>query len=181
MAKPRNQWGDARLVRAINENFGGALYHLTDEANAASIGQHGLLSKSEAEARGIHPSMSGGTAMTRYFDERDGLSDHVFLSFFQSVLMPKDDTRDRHRRRIVLAIDPKIILQRGVQVRLGRGAHAPSYSAMRAIYEMDWEILSRPDLQRNPVGGKARWVAFLNYEVLIPKCVPREFILGIEE
>ena len=179
MAKPRHEWGDALLVRAIHEHLGGVLYHSADEANAVSIDTHGLLSKAEAAARGIYPEMTGGNALTRYLDDRDGLSDHVFVAFFKAVLMPKDDDIDRLRRPMMLAIAPEILFLRDVEVRLGRGAFADRFGAMRAFYKMDWEIWGRPELREDPFGGKARWNTFLNYEVLIPKCVPREYILGI--
>jgi hypothetical protein len=57
--KPREQWGDYKLYEAINGILGGRLYHLTDWAHAASIDEHGLLSKCEANARGIFPAMPG--------------------------------------------------------------------------------------------------------------------------
>ena len=179
MAKPRDEWGDARLVRAIYECFDGLLYHLADERNADSIYKYGLLSKAEIAARGICQSMTGGNPLTRYLDERDGLSDHVFVAFFKSVLMPKDESIDWARRPMVLAIDPQILFLDGVEVRLGRSFNAGRFRVMRAIYEMDWEIWEKPDLRSDLLGGKARWNTFLNYEILIPKCVPREYILGV--
>lgn len=179
MAKPRNEWGDARLVRAVSECFDGILYHLADERNADSIDTHGLLSKAEISARGISQNMTGGNGLTRYLDERDGLNDHVFLAFFRSVLMPKDEGIDWARRPMMLAIAPQILFRDGVEIRLGRNANAGRFKAMRAIYEMDWEIWEKPDLRSDLRGGKARWNTFLNYEILVPKCVPREYILGV--
>lgn len=181
MAKPRNQWGDARLVRAIHEHLGGALYHLADETNVESIDRHGLLSRAEAAALGFYPKMMGGNGLTRYLDARDGLNDHVFISFFKTVLMPKDASIDRLRRPMVLEIAPEILFLKGVEVRLGRGTYAVRAGAVQAFYKMDWEILERPELRKDPFGGKARWNKFLNYEVLVPKCVPREYIVGIAE
>lgn len=181
MAKSRDEWGDAQLVRAVHHHLGGALFHIADKANEASIDEHGLLSTSEAAARGISPNVSGGNGLTQYLDRRDGLDDRVFLSFFKSVLMPKDDGIDRFRRPMVLAIKPEIILSSGVEVRLGRGSTARRFKAVRAFYEMDWDILFRPELREDMSGGKARWTNFLDYEILVPKCVPRECILGTAE
>lgn len=181
MAKARQEWGDAQLVRAIHEHLGGALYHLADRANEASIDQHGLLSKVEAAARGIRPEMPGGNSLTQSLDTRDGLDDHVFISFFKTVLMPKDRSIDRLHRPITLAIDPEILLLSGVEVRLGRGAGVRRFKAMRAFHEMDWDVWFRPELREDMIGGKARWNTFLDYEVLVPKCVPRHYILGITE
>lgn len=181
MAKPRSEWGDARLIRAIHQQFGGVLYHLADEANAESIDAHGLLSKDEAALRGISPPMTGGNGLTRALDARDSLSDHVFIAFFKAVLMPKDDSIDRLRHPMMLAIAPEVLLLKDVEVRLGRGTRADRVGVMQAVYKMDWEIWERPELRANPFGGKARWNSFLNYEILVPKCVPREYILGIAQ
>jgi hypothetical protein len=178
--KPRDQWGDARLVRWVNEQLGGVFYHRTDLANATSIEQHGLLSGDEAAARGVIPRLPGGSALTRYLDDRSGLTDYVFLSFFKSVLMPRDDKNDWKRRSRILRIDPGILYLRGVAVRLGNTLNSPIYSSMAAVYKMDWEIWEEQDLRSNAIGGKARWNAFLSYEVLVPKCVPLEYIVGIE-
>ncbi len=179
MAKPRNEWGDAQLVQAIREQFGGVLYHLTDEGNAESIAKHGLLSKDEILAKGIRPEMTGGNALTRSFDERDGLTDHVFVAFFKSLLMPKDERADRARRPLILEIDPEILFLKGVEIRLRRNASAERFRVMKAFHKMDWEIWYRPELRSDLRGGKARWNAFLNYEVLVPKCVPCEYIVGV--
>lgn len=181
MSKPRNEWGDALLVQAIYEHLGGALYHVGDEANAESIDRHGLLSNAEAARLDIIPKMRGGNRLTQYLDERDGLNDHVFLSFFKSVLMPKDDRVDRLRRPIILEIAPEVLFLKGVEIRLGRGAYADRVRAMQAFYKMDWEIWNWPERRDDLIGGKARWNTFLNYEVLVPECVPRNYILGIAE
>ncbi|TIR25966.1 MAG: DUF4433 domain-containing protein [Mesorhizobium sp.] len=181
MAKAREEWGDAQLVAAIHEHLGGALYHFSDRANEASIDKHGLLLKAEAAARGIRPEMPGGNSLTNFFDARDGLVDYVFISFFKTVLMPKDRGVDRLRRPMMLAISPEILLLKGVEVRIGRGAGARRFKTMRAFHEMDWDVWFRPELREDTMGGKARWSRFLDYEVLVPKCVPRHYILGIAE
>lgn len=181
MAKPRSEWGDAQLVRIIEENLAGSLFHLTDWANARTIEEHGLLSKDEAARLNVAPKLPGGNELTNYLDARDGLSDYVFLSFFDSFVMPTDDSIDRFRRPLVLKIDPGILFLDGVMVRLGRGYKAKIFRAISAVYEMDWEIWDEPKLREDLIGGKARWKTFLNYEVLVPKCVPSEYILGVAD
>ena len=166
------------MVRTVREHLGGVLFHVTDEANAETIDRHGLLSKDQAAALGLTPKITGGNGLTRALDSRDGLSDHVFLSFFRSVLMPKAGGGDQQRRPMVLEIDPEVIFLPGVEVRLGRGAHSVRVRAIQAFYKMDWEIWDRPDLREELLGGRARWNKFLDYEILVPKRVPREYILG---
>jgi hypothetical protein len=177
--KPREQWGDYKLYEAINEILGGRLYHLTDWAHATSIDEHGLLSKCEAYARGIYPAIPGGSDLTRYLDDRRGVLDDVFLGFTPSGLMPKDPEIDRQRRPLMLHIDPKIVIERDFRVSLGRSTRSRIVSGMCAVYEMDWEILLKPEL-RTEVVGLGRWNSFLNYELLFPKCVPRHYIIGCE-
>lgn len=166
------------MVRTVREHLGGVLFHVTDEANAESIDRHGLLSKDQAAALGLTPRITGGNGLTRALDSRDGLSDRVFLSFFRSVLMPKVAGGDRQRRPMVLEIDPEVILLPGVEVRLGRGAHSVRVRAIQAFYKMDWETWHKPEIRNDLTGGKARWNTFLNYEILVPKCVSRKYILG---
>lgn len=179
MAKHRSEWGDALLMRRVQQHMGGVLFHLGDEANAASIDEHGLLSRSEAAVRGIVPFCPGGNGLTRALDEQSGLGDYVFLSFQRSILMPKDDSTDWRRRPLRLHVDPEILLQNGVLVRLGRRRSSDVFNSMRAYYEMDWEIFFDDEMKEKAIGGgKARWNTFLDYEILIPKRVPREFLVG---
>ena len=179
MAKPRSEWGDALLVRAVNKHMSGQLFHLADEANALSINRHGVLSKSEAKSRGVVPRLAGGNDLTRSLDRDRGLEDFVFLAFTKSVLMPKDEATTRYRRPLLLHISPEILFVPGVKVGLGRGNGAMRFDAMAAVYNMDWEILLKPEL-RTSYGGPARWNNFLVYEILVPKCVPRSYIVSSE-
>lgn len=175
--KPRNQWGDALLHSKILQHMHGVLFHLTDCAHADSINEHGLLSKREASARGICPTKPGGNVLTRALDSDRGVDDDVFLSFHRGVVMPNDD--DRERQPLVLHIDPSIVFEPGVRVSLGRSTGSEVYKVTRAFHEMDWDIFHSPEII-NDFPGKGRWIAFLNYEVLVPKCVPRQFIIGCD-
>ena len=179
MAKPRSEWGDARLVQAVHDHLGGYLFHLADMANLPSIDEHGLLSAQEATLKGITPLLPGGSQLTQALDRQNGLADYVFLSFSKAFLMPKDDAVDRHRRPILIQVEPEILFEPGVKVGLGRGGRASRFNAMRAFYEMDWEI-GLNEQARTGTGWKARWNTFLDYEILVPKCVPRSSIIGYE-
>ncbi|MBY4898704.1 DarT ssDNA thymidine ADP-ribosyltransferase family protein [Cupriavidus sp. AU9028] len=177
-AKPRDQWGDALLHQKIVQHMYGVLFHLTDPAQALSIHEHGLLSNREASARGIYPGSPGGNALSRALDIERGVDDDVFLSFHRSVVMPKDN---RRRRWLLLRIDPDVIYEPGVRVSLGRSTRSEIYPVMRAYHKMDWEIAYSSDQTKSEYPGKGRWIEFLNYEVLVPKCVPRRFIIGADE
>lgn len=179
MAKPREEWGDHKLYRAICEVMNGKLFHLTDWAHVASIQELGLLSKCEANVRGVYPAYPGGNNLTRALDDQRGLRDYVFLAFDRSGVMPKDREQERQRRPLILHIDPNIVFEPGVRVSVGRSTRSLNFSTMRAFYEMDWQIMLFPEL-RTGVGGPARWKSFLDYEILVPKCVPPHFIIGYD-
>lgn len=156
----------------------GRLFHLTDVVHAPSIRQHGLLSRREADARGVHPALPGGNGLTRALDVKRGLEDYVFLSFSRYVLMPKNKEVDHLRRPLMLHIHPAIIHEPGVMVSLGGKTSSERFHAARAFYEMDWDILDYRELRTQiELHGPGRWNKFLNYEVLVPKCVPFEFIV----
>ncbi|WP_433704429.1 hypothetical protein [Paraburkholderia sacchari] len=180
MAKPREEWGDYKLFEAIKCDMGGALYHLTDRAHVDSIKKHGLLSRCEADERGVYPLRPGGNALTRALDAQRGLQDYVFLGFHENGLMPKDGELDRFREPLMVYVDPQIVCWEGVKVSLGRSTRSNVFDATRAYWNMDWEIFERPELRFDSspqIRGPARWKAFFDYEVLVPKCVPPEFII----
>lgn len=141
MGKARTEWGDYKLYEIVKSIFGGRLYHWTDHAHEKSIFEHGLLSKCEADARGICPALPGGNALTRYLDCRRGVLDDVFVGFTSANLMPKNPEIDRLRQPLLLYIDPKVIIERNFRVSLGRKIASPIVRDIAAVYQMDWEIL----------------------------------------
>ncbi|WP_082117778.1 DarT ssDNA thymidine ADP-ribosyltransferase family protein [Pandoraea apista] len=178
-AKRREEWGDRRLLKVIEDHMDKALYHMSDYAHADSIRQHGLLSRCEMESRGIAPARPGGNALTRALDEQRGLQDYVFLGFHKRGLMPKDERLDRWRKPLTVYVDPQVVCWHGVLVSLGRSTRSDIFNARRAFWEMDWDIFTQPDLRVDSspgIHGPARWRKFLDYEVLVPKCIPPEFI-----
>lgn len=113
----------------MNE-FGGHLFHTTDEAHLASIDEHGLLS-------------------------------------------------NRRRRPVLLKIDARILYGSGVKVALGRANRSGTkiYRPGGAFYKMDWEIITG-QVDRTNIEYPWRYAAVCDYEILVPKQVPRDFILG---
>lgn len=174
----RQKSGTEVLYDIVIKHFGGHLFHKTDAAHLLSIDVNGLLSARESIARNITPQFPGGNALTRSLDYSKGLDDKVFLSFFNKGLMPKhDDTR--HRRPVTLAIDPRVLYLRGVQIALGRASLGSTdiYSPGGALYKMDWDIIEGL-VDKNSIGYPARFNSVCDYEILIPTHVPREYILG---
>jgi hypothetical protein len=66
-------------------------------------------------------------------------------------------------------------------VALGSANHRRTsvYRAARAFYEMDWDIFFNPGDRDDP-RRKPRVIQFYNYEILVPHCVPVEYILADE-
>ncbi len=167
------------LVEVVQNRMHGHLLHMTDAAHLSTIETHGLLSARRALELGVAPKYPGGNDLSRSLDASRGLDNAVFLSFFNSGLMPKHED-SRRRRPVILKIDARILYQPGVQVALGRAnsANTSIYKPAGAFYKMDWDVIFG-DVDGSNVHEKARVIRVYDYEVLVPDQVPPEFILGI--
>jgi hypothetical protein len=167
------------LVDFIVSHKGGALFHVTDERNLRSIGEHGLLSKKEAHNR-IDPAHPGGSDLTRALDSQYLLDDYVFLGFNKVGVMPKHDD-ERQRRPRILHVDPNILRCRGVKIALGRANHARTevFGVWRAVQEMDWQVFAG-DYDPDDIWIRSRVHKVFNYEILVPTSVPPEYIIAFE-
>ncbi len=91
--------------------------HFTDDANLASIGEHGLLSMRQLRERGIEIPAPGGNEWSRQADEASGMDAYVHLSFKTGHPMEKgavdggNITNLRH-----LHIRPEVIKLPGVMI-----------------------------------------------------------------
>lgn len=171
----------ANFIDAI-AHFRGAVFHVTDEANLSSIAEHGLLSKQEAHARGVMPTFSGGNGLTQTLDWEYGWGDSVFLGFHKSAVMPAHEN-ERHRRRpIRLHVHPDILGCFGVKIALGRANHrgTKAYSVSYALQLMDLEALDysfNGGYDKDDFDMRRRVRFAFDYEILVPKQVPAEFII----
>ncbi|MCS4088810.1 DUF4433 domain-containing protein [Rhizobium sp. BK176] len=172
----RRMYGDEKLVMAVRDHLLGHLLHVTDYAHLESIERHGLVSQRRAQELGIAPSYPGGNDLSRSLDVARGLSDMVFLSFYNLGVMPNHDDA-RYRRPILLKVDASVLMWPGVKVALGRANRSRTmiYKPARAFYEMDWDVILG-DVDPNHPGGLARVLEARDYEVLVPDCVPVEYI-----
>lgn len=162
----------------LSERGRGALFHVTDERNIPLIAKYGLLSKEQAEIRGVVPVYPGGDGLTRALDHDYGLWNYVFLAFHKSMIMPKQPD-ERWRRPRVLCVDPQVLHLPGVKIALGRANHrgTKTYYASRAVELMDREAFVGK-LDRNDVVMRGRMLRALDYEVLVPTVVPPKYIVG---
>jgi hypothetical protein len=166
------------LVAAVREHLFGHLFHMSDESHLDSIEEHGLLSAFARHSSGIVSPLAGGNGLTQSLDADRGLSDMVFLSFFNMGVMPSHG-HARRRRQVLLKIDPSVLLLDGVKVALGRANRRNTriYSATKVGPEMDWDaILGYVD--DNDLTERWRIFKARDYEVLVPTKVPAEYIVG---
>jgi hypothetical protein len=161
----------------------GALFHVTDESNLSSIEEHGLLSKKEAEDKGIVPKYPGGDGLTRALDEKYGLWDYVFLGFNTAGVMPAHKDEKHLRRPRTLYVDPQILYRSDVMIALGRTNQrwTETFDVRCAVRKMDQDVFIAM------ITGSLNWDAMdiamrrrahqvFSYEILVPKRVPPEDI-----
>lgn len=173
----------ATTLVAFMLDHGRPLFHITDERHLRSIAEHGLLSECERAVRNVVPACPGGNPQTRAFDADYGLSNYVFLGFSRAGLMPAPKAEWRPH---LLHVDPRILLLRDVKLALGRDSTArwKIYGVNRALESMEEMTVS---IFRQLLEGNANWDDVdvehrwrighvMDFEVLIPKCVPPDFI-----
>lgn len=156
-------------------------YHFTDEANLASIGVSGLISKARMRAQGIWPEAPGGNTLSWQLDERKGIFNDVSLCFTANHPMRFVCQRDgRMPNPRHLRISPQVLQREGIRVAFGiANAEAVNIVPLaEAIERIDVEVIygwtnwSDPAIQ-------ARLQAAERFELLVPDGVPRELIVGI--
>jgi hypothetical protein len=176
----RRRYRSETLTDIVVKYLHGCLYHLTDEAHLASIQEHGLLSDRSRRELGVVPAHPGGSELTRALDADRSLDDMVFLSFFNLGVMPNHDDA-RFRRPILLKVDAGVLYFHGAKVALGRANRSRTEvcSVPAAIYQMDWEVIFGELREDNiPTEKRNRLFNVYDYEVLVPKRVPVEYIIG---
>lgn len=171
------------LVETVQKHRG-HVCHRTDFANCTSIAEHGLLSRTAMAERSIVPRFPGGNPLTWALDDDYGLNDVVFLGFGADVVMPSHTAERRIRRPVVLFIDPNVLALPGVRLSLGRANHRGSrtYGLARAIHMMDieafgWMIGLGDGYDPNDWEKRRRLNRVYDYEILVPRCVPAEYIV----
>lgn len=166
----------------INEYLGNKfLYHFTDTRNVPSIRQLGLLSARESVARGIQIAASGGNQWSQDADRRSGMDAYVHLSFINDHPMEYLAKQSGQiQQSIYLQISPQILYSEGVLFSPGvaNKSGVKPLSLREACEVMDFEVLFKRTEWKNPIIQERRKQA-KKYELLVPKEVPLNLILGI--
>lgn len=153
-------------------------YHFTDERNLPGVRQHGLLSTASLREKGIPIAAPGGNEWSWEADARFGMDRYVHLCFFDNHPMEfraKEDGRIAQTR--FLKIDPTVILLDGVRISLevSNKAGANIKPAAEALDDIDFEVIYvRTDWKDAAI--KERMKIARLYEILVPDCVPLQYI-----
>ena len=160
------------------------IWHFTDRSNLESIEEHeGLLSLGEAERRGIQIPRPGGNQWSHDADKIKGLHEYVHLAFVKDHPML---FRAKEDRRILdpiwLKIKPSILLGEDVRFcsAVCNKTGVELLTAMEAEKEIDFEVLFTPMDWRDSAIN-ARRQAAIKSEILIPRFIPIDQVLGFED
>ncbi len=157
------------------------LYHFTDESNFPSISLHGLLSKEQLREKNLWPPLAvGGNELSWRLDTERGIDPYVSLCMTRNHGMKFRAHQDgRLPNPRYLAIKPDVLLVPGAKIALGV-ANANDVEILpiaEGADRLDVEVLySRTNWSDPAVNARLR--AAERFEVLIPKAVSRDFILG---
>lgn len=158
-----------------------AVWHFTDEENLESIQEHGgIFSLEEIEERGILVAICGGNEWSHDADQQKGVDQYVHLAFVKDhPMLYKLKKSGKLLKPVWLKIDPTVILGEGVRFTnaVANKKGVPILDADDAKELIDFDILFTRMDWRNPMINFRRQQA-LKSEVLIPKCVPIDMIVG---
>jgi hypothetical protein len=157
------------------------IWHFTDLSNVDLIKQNnGLLSLAELNRRGISIPAPGGNEWSHTADSQKGVDDYVHLAFLDDhpmLYMAKNDNRIQNA--VWLKIDVSVLSNPNVRFTsdVSNKAGIELLTLDQALEKIDFEVLftyldwKNPDIQ-------LRRKAALKSEILIPKHIPLEKILG---
>ncbi len=158
-----------------------AVWHFTDRSNLKSIEEHeGLLSLEELERRGLEIPAPGGNQWSHDADRMKGVDGYVRLAFIDDhPMLYRAEQEGRIPDPIWLRIDSSILLVEGVRFccEVSNKSDAAILDAEEAKEQIDFDVLfTYMDWQDPEI--QARRQAAIKSEVLVPRCVPIEKILG---
>lgn len=160
-----------------------AIWHFTDRSNLKLIQeQQGLLSLAELKRRGVIVSAPGGNDWSHDADEMKGVHEYVHLAFLDDhPMLFHAIQQSRITNPVWLKIDASILLDDGTRYTSGvsNKAGVEILTPDAARDKIDFEVLFTYMDWKNPE-VKARRMAAIKSEVLIPTIVPLKKILGVK-
>ena len=158
-----------------------SVWHFTDRSNIARILQHkGLLSLGELQRRGIAIPVPGGNQWSHDADKIKGVHEYVHLAFIDNhpmLYLAKKGSRIPDP--VWIKIDSSILLNDDVRFTcdVSNKTGVELLSADEAKEGIDFEVLFTRMDWKNPA-IKSRRQAAEKSEILIPKFIPLEKLLG---
>ena len=186
---PHNQWPAAhnqrenKLIDILRKYNIKTIWHFTDKSNIDLIeSQGGLLALGELQRRGVAIPAPGGNQWSHDADRYKGVHEYVHAAFLDDHPMLYAAKQDA---RIVnpcwLEIDSSIILEDDVLFTndVSNKAGSQLLTADLAREQIDFEVLfTYMDWKVPEVQARRR--AALKSEVLIPRWIPLDKILGMK-
>jgi len=159
-----------------------AIWHFTDKSNIDSIASGGLLALGELQRRGIVVPNPGGNQWSHDADRTKGLHEYVHTAFLDDHPMLYVARQDgRLVNPVWLKIDASIILENDVRFTndVSNKAGVELLTADQACEQIDFDVLfTHMDWKNTDVQARRR--VALKSEVLIPRCIPLDKILGMK-
>lgn len=158
-----------------------AVWHFTDRSNLPLIQQqNGLLSLGELQRRGIKIPVPGGNEWSHDADRIKGVHEYIHLAFIDDhpmLFRAKQDLRITDP--IWLKIDASILLEEGARFTrdVSNKAGVEILTPEDAKNQIDFEVLFTYMDWRDP-NIKARRMAAIKSEILIPIIIPIQKVLG---
>lgn len=158
------------------------LYHFTDKTNIESILVHGILSKREAKNRGVAIARYSGNQWSHDADVQKGLDNYVNLCFTKNHPMCHVAHREgRILEPKYISIDPIVLKIPDTRISLDV-ANKSSSALLRpedGLKKIDRDVLYTR-MNWNDPAVNARLKNAEKCEILIPTCVPPEYIKKID-
>ena len=160
------------------------VWHFTDRSNIALIKEHqGLLSLAESRRRGVKVPVPGGNDWSHDADEMKGVHQYVHLAFLNDhPMLFRAKQESRITDPVWLKIDASILLEEGTRftndVSNKSGVEILTPDLARDM--IDFEVLFTHTDWKDPA-IKARRMAAIKSEILIPTIVPINRILGLKD
>jgi len=160
-----------------------AVWHFTDRSNLTLIQEHqGLLSLAELRRRGVEVPVPGGNDWSHSADEMKGVHEYVHLAFLDDhPMLFRAKQESRITDPVWLKIDSSILLGEGTRFTrdVSNKAGVEILTPAIAAEIIDFEVLFTYMDWKDPE-VKARRMAAIKSEVLIPTVVPIKKILGVK-
>ena len=155
-------------------------YHFTDKRNLESIRKHGLLCASELRVRGIFKDVvTGGDQNSLATDTAKGTDKYVCLCFTRGHPMAHVAQRDERALELVLLeINPEVIKIPNVMITNAASNQTGivRQAAADALDDLDLDVIYNWMKWADPAVNARLQIAD-KYEILVPNCVPVEYII----